>query len=46
MQVDGVSVTFTPEDYAGLHAVQMARFDGKHWVKFGGIVGVDTLKAQ
>jgi ABC-type branched-subunit amino acid transport system substrate-binding protein len=46
MQVDGVSVTFTPEDYAGLHAVQLARFDGTHWVKFGNVVSVESMKLQ
>jgi ABC-type branched-subunit amino acid transport system substrate-binding protein len=41
MQVDGINVTFTPDDYAGLHAVQFARFDGTHWVPFGDVVTVE-----
>ena len=33
----GVTVTITPDDYAGYSKLQMSRFDGKTWEPIGGV---------
>lgn len=37
----GVSVTFTPTDYAGYKSTQMVRFNGKTWEPFGPLITVE-----
>jgi branched-chain amino acid transport system substrate-binding protein len=37
--VPGVLVSTGPSDYAPIKAMQLARFDGKTWVRFGDVMG-------
>ena len=35
----GIKINTAPNDYAPIESVQLARFDGKTWVRFGEILG-------
>jgi len=35
----GIRINTSPTDYAPIESEQLARFDGKGWVRFGGIIG-------
>jgi branched-chain amino acid transport system substrate-binding protein len=35
----GISINTTDSDYAPIQAVQLIRFDGKQWVRFGEVMG-------
>ncbi|HET8744917.1 MAG TPA: ABC transporter substrate-binding protein [Ramlibacter sp.] len=38
MALPGITVNTTPNDYAVFDTLQLARFDGKTWVKFGDLI--------
>jgi branched-chain amino acid transport system substrate-binding protein len=38
MFLPGITMTTTPEDYVAVKQMQLQQFDGKGWVKIGGIV--------
>jgi branched-chain amino acid transport system substrate-binding protein len=35
----GIKINTSPTDFAPIEAEQLARFDGKEWVRFGEIIG-------
>jgi branched-chain amino acid transport system substrate-binding protein len=35
----GVKINTSPSDYAPIESVQLQRFDGQHWVRFGELMG-------
>ena len=35
----GIKINTSPTDFAPIESVQLARFDGKEWVRFGEIIG-------
>jgi branched-chain amino acid transport system substrate-binding protein len=35
----GISITTGADDFAPIESVQLQRFDGKEWVRFGGVLG-------
>ena len=37
----GVTVSITPDNYAGYSKLQMSRFDGKTWEPLGGVIAAD-----
>jgi branched-chain amino acid transport system substrate-binding protein len=39
MMLPGITVTTGPDDHAPFEALQLIRFDGKSWVRFGEVVG-------
>jgi len=39
MMLPGVTVNTGPDDYAPFEALQLTRFDGKSWVRFGEVIG-------
>ncbi len=39
MLLPGIKINTSPTDFYPIEAMQMARFDGKTWVRFGNIVG-------
>ncbi len=39
MMLPGVTVTTGPDDHAPFEALQLTRFDGRSWVRFGNVVG-------
>ncbi len=39
MMLPGVAVTTGPDDHAPFEALQLTRFDGKSWVRFGEVIG-------
>ena len=41
MLLPGIKINTSASDYFPLKQAQMMRFDGKEWVRFGGILGVD-----
>jgi ABC-type branched-subunit amino acid transport system substrate-binding protein len=42
----GVSVTITPDNYAGYDKLQISRFDGKTWEPIGDVMTADPPKAK
>ena len=42
MLLPGITVNTSPNDYAPVKQVQMARFDGDHLVPFGPIISAET----
>ncbi|MFO1116995.1 MAG: ABC transporter substrate-binding protein [Beijerinckiaceae bacterium] len=42
----GVTVTITPDDYAGYDKLQISRFDGKTWEPIGPVMSADPPKAK
>jgi hypothetical protein len=38
MFLPGITMTTTPEDYVAVKQMQLQQFDGKGWVKIGGVV--------
>jgi branched-chain amino acid transport system substrate-binding protein len=38
MLLPGVRINTTPTDYRVIKAMQLGRFDGKSWVRFGGVI--------
>jgi branched-chain amino acid transport system substrate-binding protein len=39
MLLEGITVDTGPQDYQPVERVQLARFDGKRWVRFGELLG-------
>ena len=37
----GIRINTSPSDYFPIKQAQLRRFDGKQWVLFGGILGVE-----
>jgi ABC-type branched-subunit amino acid transport system substrate-binding protein len=42
----GVTVTITPDDYAGYSKLQISRFDGKTWEPVGPVMSAEPPKAR
>ena len=42
MLLPGIRINTSPTDYFPIEQAQMRRFDGKEWVLFGGILGVES----
>jgi branched-chain amino acid transport system substrate-binding protein len=38
MLLRGIKVNTSPTDYYAVQQLQLVRFDGKHWVRFGDLV--------
>ena len=38
----GIKINTGPKDFAPIEAVQLARFDGKSWVRFGNVISADS----
>ncbi|MEO5883370.1 MAG: ABC transporter substrate-binding protein [Caldimonas sp.] len=38
----GIKINTGPSDFAPIQSVQLARFDGKSWVRFGNIIAADA----
>jgi branched-chain amino acid transport system substrate-binding protein len=38
MALPGIRINTSPSDFAPIQAVQLMRFDGKTWVRFGDII--------
>ena len=39
MLLPGIRLTTSPDDYSPIKQMQLLQFDGRGWVKLGGIVG-------
>lgn len=39
MLLPGIRVNTSPTDYQAVKQVQLVRFDGKRWVRFGELLG-------
>ncbi len=39
MGLPGILINTSPADFAPISAVQLMRFDGKSWVRFGEVIG-------
>ena len=39
MLLPGITLNTSPTDYHPVKQLQMLRFDGKHWVRFGEVIG-------
>ncbi len=39
MMLPGVTITTGPDDHAPFESLQLMRFDGKSWVRFGDVIG-------
>ncbi len=37
--IPGIKINTSPTDYAPIESVQLTRFDGKSWVRFGDVMG-------
>ena len=37
MMLPGITVDLSPNDYVPIEQIQLVRFDGKQWVRFGEI---------
>jgi len=35
----GITINTSPSDYRVIRQVQLQRFDGKQWVRFGDVIG-------
>ena len=42
MLLPGITVTTSPDDYYPIEAMQMKRFDGTGWVRFGEVIGIES----
>lgn len=42
----GVTVTITPDNYAGYDKLQVSRFDGKTWEPLGGVISAEAQAAR
>jgi branched-chain amino acid transport system substrate-binding protein len=42
MSLPGIRINTGPKDFAPIEAVQLMRFDGKSWVRFGPVISNDT----
>jgi branched-chain amino acid transport system substrate-binding protein len=38
----GIKVNTSPIDFYPLQSLQLARFEGDHWTRFGDIISVDS----
>ncbi|MEP7300353.1 MAG: ABC transporter substrate-binding protein [Caldimonas sp.] len=38
----GIKINTGPKDFAPIESVQLARFDGKSWVRFGNVISADA----
>jgi branched-chain amino acid transport system substrate-binding protein len=38
----GIKINTGPKDFAPIESVQLMKFDGKSWVRFGELIGADT----
>jgi hypothetical protein len=38
----GIRINTSPKDFAPIEAVQLERFDGKGWVRFGNVISNDA----
>jgi branched-chain amino acid transport system substrate-binding protein len=38
----GIKINTGPKDFAPIESVQLARFDGKSWVRFGNVIAADA----
>ena len=38
----GIRMNTGPKDFAPIESVQLARFDGKTWVRFGNVISADS----
>jgi branched-chain amino acid transport system substrate-binding protein len=39
MLLPGIKINTSPSDFYPLEQMQLMRFDGKRWVRFGGVIG-------
>ena len=39
MLLPGIKLNTSPTDYYPIKQVQLMKFDGKQWVRFGGVLG-------
>jgi hypothetical protein len=39
MLLPGIRINTSPTDYFPIEQMQLMRFDGKEWVRFGAVVG-------
>jgi hypothetical protein len=46
MGLPGVTVSITPDNYAGYSKLQISRFDGKTWEPLGPVMAADPPKAK
>ncbi len=42
MLLPGITINTGPNDFAPIEAVQLMRFDGKSWVRFGNVISTDA----
>jgi branched-chain amino acid transport system substrate-binding protein len=42
MSLPGIKINTGPKDFAPIQAVQLMRFDGKSWVRFGDVISADS----
>ena len=42
MGLPGIRINTGPKDFAPIEAVQLMRFDGKSWVRFGNVISTDA----
>jgi len=42
MSLPGIRINTSPKDFAPIEAVQLERFDGKGWVRFGNVISNDA----
>ena len=40
--IPGVKINTGPKDFAPIESVQLMKFDGKSWVRFGEVIGADS----
>jgi hypothetical protein len=38
----GIRINTGPKDFAPIESVQLERFDGKSWVRFGNVISADA----
>ena len=38
----GIKINTGPKDFAPIESVQLMRFDGKSWVRFGNVISADA----
>ena len=41
----GIRINTSPTDYYPLEQMRLMRFDGKRWVRFGGVIGDSLMTA-
>ena len=42
MLLPGIRVSTSPSDYHPIKQLQLMKFDGKQWARFGGVLGEET----